>query len=162
VNSDLPTRIYKELEHPNILRCILLTMSNNNAENFTVFLVIVCGLFFWLFFSSGAQQAFGILDVDKEVKVFKKTIENLNGWILSQNVSNPSYISQTYSSLLTDNDMIETIPSENQDSKKLNLDINFENDPIKVGSVEKVTATVTRDDNSNEISGVNNIRQWTN
>jgi hypothetical protein len=38
--------------------------------------------------------------------------------------------------------------------KKLNLDINFAKDPIEVGSVEKVTATVTRDDNSNEISGV--------
>ncbi len=30
----------------------------------------------------------------------------------------------------------------------------MQKNPIKVGSVEKVTATVTRDDNSNEISGV--------
>jgi len=78
----------------------------------------------------------------------------LNGWTSSHNVSNPSYISQTYLSLITENENIETIPSENQDSKKLNLDIKFAKDLIKVGSVEKVTATVTTDDNSNEISGV--------
>ena len=65
---------------------------------------------------------------------------------------NPSYISQTHSSLITGNENIETIPSKNQDSKKIDLDIKFAKDPIKVGSVEKVTATVTRDDN--EISGV--------
>jgi hypothetical protein len=100
-------------------------MRNNHAEVFTVFLVIVCGLTFWLIFSSGAQQAFGVLDVDKEVKVFKRTIENLNGWILGQNVSNPSYISQTYSSLITDNDKTETIPSENQDSKKTKFGYQF-------------------------------------
>lgn len=154
-NARVITRVFKELEHPNILRCILLIMRNHNAEVFTVFLVIVCGLTFWLIFSPGAQQAFGVLDVDKEVKVFKRTIENLNGWISRQNVSDPSFTSQTYSSLITSNDEIETNPSENQDSKKLNLDINFAKDPIKVGNVEKVTATVTRDDNSNEISGAN-------
>ena len=121
-------------------------MRNNNAEVFTVFLVIVCGLTLGLIFSSGALQAFGVMDVDKEVKVFKRTIENLNGWTSGQNVSNASYISQTYASLVTPTDRI---PSENQ----LNLDINFAKDPIKVGSVEKVTATITRDDNF-EISGV--------
>jgi len=124
-------------------------MSDNNVEYFAVFLIIVCGFTFWLIFSSGAQQAFGVLDVDKEVKVFKRTIENLNGWVLNQNVSNP-YISQTYSSLVTPTDRIATLPSENQ----LDLDINFAKDPIKVGSMETVTARVTTD-NSNEISGVN-------
>jgi hypothetical protein len=31
----------------------------------------LCGLSFWLTFSLGTQQAHGILDVDKEVDVFK-------------------------------------------------------------------------------------------
>src|SRR6478672_10878756 len=116
-------------------------------RNISVFLIIVCGFTFWFIFSPGVQQAFGVLDVDKEVKVFKRTIENLNGWVLSQNVSNAPYILQTYTSLVTP---AIVIPAESQ----LNLDINFAKDSIKVGSMEKVTATVTRDDNSNEISGV--------
>ena len=56
-SSDFRTHLYKELEYPNILRCILLSIRNKHAEVFPVFLAIVCGSTFWLIFSSGAQQA---------------------------------------------------------------------------------------------------------
>jgi hypothetical protein len=99
----------------------------------------------------------GILDVDKEVEVLKEAIENLNGWIVNQNNSDSSYIPRTYSSLTSDGP--ETSTSENQENKKLNLDIGFSKDPIRAGNVEKVTTTITEQDiteqdNSDEISGV--------
>jgi hypothetical protein len=95
----------------------------------------------------------GILDVDKEVEVFREAIENLNGWIVNQNISDPSYIPRTYSSLIT-SEGSETSTSETQENKELNLDIKFSKDPIRVGNVEKITTTVTERDNSDEISGV--------
>lgn len=99
------------------------------------------------------QEAYGILDVDREVDVFREAVDNLNGWILNQNISDPFSRSQTYSSLVTSDEETDSGTAENQDSKKINLDIKLAKDPIKAGSTEKITVKVTEDDNSDGIGG---------